>query len=1268
MNWIKHIQYWNDLLDKNYEPFHFESYSFEKNTDVKKEIFFTFSDVATKKLIEVSKNKELQSSALLLTAIKVLLYRLTGKNTLTIDIAHPKEPKRIACVSAFSETMLFKESLFTVYNALKNTQENCEIEYSELWYFKRAGEQNLSNIFFTFNHPQQSNELDLNIHATIEVNKLITKITYNQRLFSDEFINAFFTSVNTLLESIDSIKEQNINQIPLDTRSTIKTYESNLQTIVELLNTQCKTHKDRTAITFENSEVSYTELEKYSKNIAKKLYAMDNNKRLKIALMVDRNQFLPAFIYSIFMSNNIYIPLDKELPTERINDILDIANVDLIIHDNDSLDVNENIKSCHVNELLNISSDAQHIDLPTINKNDIAYIIFTSGTTGIPKGVCVPHKSLASFSDSIFNQVIKPYKSIAAITNTVFDISLLELVCSLSKGVSVHMISKENVSNPKTLIDLLKKNTIDVLQITPSRLSVLFQYPEFNIETIGLKSILVGGEALPKDLKGKLNTSSLKTFNVYGPTETCIWSSVGDISELSEGSIGKPLDGEELLILDHSEQLLPNYISGTIWVTGNQLAENYLGDELKTNEKFKYHEHISEMRMYNTGDKGYKKSNGEIIFLGRDDNQIKIRGYRIELDEIKHVLDQHPDIYSSTIISKIDEQESHYIAAYIVENSKNQISVYREFLTSKLPSYSIPEYFISIDELPLKINGKIDIAALPDPQESNTSIEKEIKLPKTETEKKILAIFQDLFPENTKISIDDNFFHIGGNSLKATQIVLKLNEVFSVNVEIVTFFTNSSIEKLAKIVDKSSVSEQTSIPKAENKELYPVTPSQKKLWLFNELNSVSNAYNMPGIYTMKGQLERNVLEEVFRLIVERHETLRTIFIQDTETINQKVLDINDLSFTIEYHDLQGKTEDVITQHILNEVEHKFNLNEWPLFKTTLLQTHSNEYIFAFVMHHIISDAWSVNNLISEIIYGYNQRINNKEIIFKPLEIQYKDYSEWYTSYLKSDTFNANKQYWKSKLEAHIDLVEFNQNQELNSRSTSDIIKFYFDEGIYNSVTEFIKDKNITFLMFAYFTTVITLYLKYGQRSLAVGTPVTGRFHPDLEHQVGLYVNTVILRSFVEPDQTLETVLRTIRQEVLDTYRNQTYPYDLILDELSSKNGNKPLFNIMLQADHAAENEIESEILSGLEITPFFIGELEAKTDLLFNFYEMPNDKSIELILEFDTSVLSKKEVESILETVKQVIENISEETKTLSELKTNRLVETSNHLDGFLSV
>ncbi len=1000
-------------------------------------------------------------------------------------------------------------------------------------------------------------------------------------------------------------------------------------TLLDFFNTQVKVKPDKAAVKDDNTSYSYKELDIVSNKIAEYLHQnFDNKDRSPIAVLMDRSANLIAILLGIFKSGRAYIPLDPGFPKERLNYIIEHSEVECIIGAKEFSElITSKAQFVDVEAILYSNILVNLKDTLNINAIDNAYIIYTSGSTGNPKGVAIKHQSLLNFLLSIQQRPkISSSDVLFSVTTQSFDISILEFFTPLISGATLYIADTNTLTDPFALIEKLEQVQPTVLQATPSFYQMLY--------TIGWSGdlklkVLCGGDLLSESLAEKLVNTCAEVWNMYGPTETTIWSSCKQITKPKDaGNIGKPIHNTQFYILDKYKKLLPIGTVGTIYIAGDGLAKEYFKNEELTSVKFTENPFEEGQKMYDTGDIGRWNREGEIEFLGRNDNQVKIRGYRIELGEIETKLNQLSSIKNSVVVAKKGEQQEAVLIAYIILNEANVGSTeIINKLRKELPEYMIPHTIIPLESFPLTPNRKVDRKSL-----SLRKIEIEQKqqqvfnqVPTTELEIKLSKYYQEVLELEKPISSTESFFELGGHSLNAVKLISRIEEYLSYRISLRTIFDFPTIKTLSKYLENEEKQEYSPIQPIEKKSFYNVLSSQYSIWLASQERKRSIAYNMSEAFRVDGNIEESLLEKAFQKVVDKYEILRTNFIEINGVPYQRVNLENTVSFKIDKFLIEHYTQQTLEDYM----DQEFDLENQLLLRIGIFQKTNGDKILLFVTHHIIMDGWSLEILIKEVLAVYASLSAKKDLEEQALHFQFKDYTNWQEK-TKNTHAKLNNQFWQQYLSGYEwkNLIQFDQDPLVENYMAA-FKDFNLEAKIFQRLNEITVKQKITLhtLLVSIFNVVI--HKIQGHNDICLGTINSGRQFPDLHSQIGMFAKTVPLRSKINRDQLFSEYVQNVQLDLLslDTYQDisDTINNNMRLDALLV------LQNPTFSYDQVYVNE-------NLSLTSCSIDSKYSRLPLLINFSVQKQE--LKGKIQYDTDKYEKETIEILILKYEKIIEQI----------------------------
>ncbi|MCP4151950.1 MAG: amino acid adenylation domain-containing protein, partial [bacterium] len=876
-----------------------------------------------------------------------------------------------------------------------------------------------------------------------------------------------------------------------------------------------------------------------------------------------------------------------------------------------------------------------------------AYIIYTSGTTGRPKGVLIEHTSVANLAISQARRFnIDSSERIMQFSSISFDASVEQIFISLFSGAALVLVDKETLMGGDKFNDYVNNQAITHLHAVPSFLATL--EPAKNR---GLRRVISGGDVCPPDLAGKW-ISRCDFYNEYGPTETTVTSIELSVKKthLTTGvTIGKPIDNTLLLILDKNRKLIPAGVTGELYIGGSGVAPGYLNNPELTSEKFVNYKlqatnykkiagssklerektalqikgfrspepcYIKPARdgqkgfwppealmLYKTGDLVRWLPDGNVEFLGRIDHQVKVRGFRIELGEIENRLLSHKDIKEAVVLVNEDNAGDKLLCAYFTPSptasaGRQDSAATREHLTRYLPDYMVPSHFIKLEKMPLTANGKIDRKALKQFQNSNLKTQRNYVKPRNDNEEKLSAIWADILDVQKKeISIDDDFFHIGGHSLKATVMAARIHKEFNVKLPLAEIFKNQSIRKIADTVKEFTRENFIAIKPVEKKEYYILSSAQKRLYILQQMELENIAYNMPHVIPMTREIDLERLEGVFKNLIRRHESLRTSFhmpvtpagskpaipnnqspITDNSFSPVQVVQ-NEVEFKIEnYKSGVGARESGPSEMSdFNEVSRiffrPFELSKAPLLRVGIIETTGEEnpahdWFMMMDMHHIVTDGTSLEILTGEFFALYAGET------LPPLKLQYRDYAEWQSTVEQRELTKKLEEFWVNQFPGELPVLTLptDYTRPVIQSFEGNKISFELNKNEADKLKKTAKEHETTLYMTILSIFTILLSKLSGLQDIIVGTPTAGRRHADLENVIGMFVNTLAMRNYPDGDKSIEEYLGEIKKNTLNAFENQEYQFEDLVDRLSVRRdtGRNPIFDVMFNLLNQAE--------------------------------------------------------------------------------------------------
>jgi amino acid adenylation domain-containing protein len=904
----------------------------------------------------------------------------------------------------------------------------------------------------------------------------------------------------------------------------------------------------------------------------------------------------------------------------------------------------------------------QHINTPA----DMAYTIYTSGSTGIPKGVMIRHYNIVNQITGLKKRFgFDPSFNFFMLAAFTFDVSVMHIFSALTSGAKIYLSIEEIKKDPIKLWQFIHENKINILNIVPAFMKAILK----NIEKkkIRFKYLFVGGDVFSRELYDELEKTfdAEQIINIYGPTESTINATLylcEDSTKMTGDTvpIGKPLMNYGAYILDKNLKLVPVGGIGELYISGDGLARGYLNRPALTAERFIQNPYLQEECLYKTGDLVKRLADGNMEFLNRLDQQVKIRGFRIELGEIEDRLLRFEDIKEAVVISKQDDSGDKHLCAYYTSGKHHTVSDLRDYLMGELPGYMVPSFFIRLDKIPYTTSGKVDHKSL---LQARASLESNYVAPKDLLEKKLETLWAELLgAKKENIGTKTDFFELGGHSLKATVLISRIHKELDIKIELVDLFKAPTISGLAQCIRSKEENKHNPLQKTERKAFYPLSSAQKRLYVLYRMEPRGTVYNMPLTAILEGPLDKIKLEDTFKKLIARHESLRTQFPVVGEEACQQICD--DVEFKIEYYDVQGmkqeeqdKGEPPYTGMIHNFVR-PFNLSEAPLLRVGLIKADKSKHILLVDMHHIISDGISMNIFTDEFMSMYRGET------LPPLHYQYKDFSEWQNSRLKSGEIKKLEEFWLKEFAGEIPVLNLPTDFERTDTLTFEGSHMDFEVNGKTSakILKLAAESDVT-LNILLLTVYYVFLAKYtGQDDIIVGMPAAGRSHIDLQGIIGFFSNMLALRNRPREDKPFSLFLEEVKQSSVRAYDNQDFQFEELVNRLEIPRvaGRHPMVDTVFvlhnNQDGLEENgEKSGKSLDDLKIIPYETENKVSHFDIMVHASHV--NQVIKITFEYSNALFKKSTVKKMgqryIDMLEQIVENkdlMLEEISTSHEL------------------
>ena len=1121
-------------------------------------------------------------------------------------------------------------------------------------------------------------KFDLNVSAQVTEDGIYFSWVYDTSLFSQAHIETLSQHLNRLLEGMLVVPTAKLCDLPLLSGQEMHylTHELNDtqvdypqdKLIHELFEEQAAINPNKIAAVFDDKQLTYQELNEASNRLAHCLLKRGFKKGSCVGIYGERSLMLMVSLLGIMKSGAAYVVLDPNLPEERLAYLIDNASIKIVLSPSDII---ERVSIQNVEVLLMNGAGVDgswleefSIENPAvpIQLNDLLYVLYTSGSTGQPKGVEVMHRSVLDYCLYAQKQYYKDVDGAFVVTSPSFDISVPSLYLPLIIGDKVELLDN---SDPLTSL-ISRLAVVDsqrfLLRLTPMHVQTLLSLLPKEVNS-GRHVFVVGGESFSPSLADMLQRHfpDSQIYNHYGPTEATVGCTLFDItavstylSEYKQLPIGRPMDNTQLYVLDDQYNLLTFGIVGELYIGGKGLARGYLNKPTLTAERFiqnPFSDNAND-RLYKTGDLVRYLPDGNIEFIGRTDDQVKIRGFRIELGEIENQLLQNNDVAASLVIVREDEPGEKRLVAYVivkkteVQDEAVFIDSLRECLKKSLPDYMLPSAFVTLDQFPLTPNGKVDKKALPAPDGSHS--QSEYVAPENDTESTLVEIWAKLLKLDADIiSVTANFFSLGGHSLLAIRLVSEIRTQLQQELALKVIFESPTIQTLALQIDVEFNTPLREIIKRVIRQ--PGEPmissfAQQRLWFIDQLQGGSAEYNMAAALKIDGDFDVNAAEQAIRRIIQRHESLRTVFDSKGENTLQVIQ--AQFDFKLTRHNLTS-LDDKAQRREVNALVTEDRLKAFDLSQDLMVRVahiqlgteeNSVQDMLLFNLHHIASDGWSMGVLLKEFVIQYQAIVQGEADPLPPLTIQYADYAHWQREYLKGEVLETQLNYWMTQLadtpSVHTLPLDYPRS-EMKSHQGA-IVTSQLDTDLAQRLKQVASEHQLTPFMLLHGALALVLSRHSNSQDIVIGTPVANRMQTELEPLIGFFINALVLRADTH-HENLTDYFAHIRKINLDAQAHQDIPFEQLVEHcnVSRSTQHAPLFQITFSMNTNEQSELT---IPGVSFTPIEDSEVVAKFDL--EIRAQVTENGIYLLWGYDTSLFIQAHIDTLSENLNRLLTGI----------------------------
>ncbi|WP_405166769.1 amino acid adenylation domain-containing protein [Nocardia sp. NBC_01499] len=961
-------------------------------------------------------------------------------------------------------------------------------------------------------------------------------------------------------------------------------------TLTELFDGVVLAYPDATAVTFGAETLTYRELDVRANRLARKLIALGVGPEQLVAVALPRSLDLVVALLATVKAGGGYLPVDPAYPADRIAHLLTDAEPVCAVTA-PGITLPTTAPTIVVSDLADMDGspvvDADRT--VALRPDNLAYVIYTSGSTGRPKGVQIPHRNVVTLFANTRSRFDFDHRDVWTMFHSyAFDFSVWELWGPLLHGGTLVVVDYETSRAADQFLELLRTERVTVLNQTPSAFYQLAEADRTasaraDLAPLSLRYIVFGGEALEfgrlDDWRARHGETRL--VNMYGITETTVHATSHRVTTTNRSVIGSAIDGLQIWVLDDRMNPVPTGVPGEIYLSGAQLARGYLGHPGLTAGRFVANPFgACGSRLYRSGDLATWNADGDLVYLGRADDQVKVRGFRIELGEIEAALLALASIRQAAVVVREDAPGDQRIVAYLV--GQPEVAALRTELARVLPDYMVPSAFVVIDAIPLTTNGKLDRRALPAPVAEIA----EFRAPQHHIEQAVADVFAAVLGVD-RTGLDDNFFALGGNSLLATQVAARLGAALDARVPARLLFTAPTVAALAAEVERHlGAGGRRALVAAPRPEHIPLSMAQQRMWFLNQFDRASAVYNIPVAVRFTGDLEAAALRRAVADVIARHEILRTVYPQANGVAYQSILPVEEAVIDLTPEPVEAAA---VLPRIVEVASAGFDVSAEIPLRARLFRVDAEEHVLVFVAHHICSDGWSMLPLTRDVMLAYAARSAGVAPDWAPLPVQYADFSIWQRDTLGAETdpdslISRQVEYWRTALADlpdELDLPFDRPRPALRSFAGGQVM-FSIDGDVRHGLSEIARERQATLFMVLHTAFAIFLARWSGTDDIAVGTAVAGRGESELDAVIGMFVNTLVLRARVRGQENFGALLDHVREVDLQAFEHADVPFERLVEALNPdrSTARNPLFQVGFAFQNLSEAAFE---LPGLRV-------------------------------------------------------------------------------------
>ncbi|MDB1088334.1 amino acid adenylation domain-containing protein [Streptomyces sp. ACA25] len=1073
--------------------------------------------------------------------------------------------------------------------------------------------------------------LTLTAHAAEE---LQLALGYDPAVFDTDTIERLADYLDTLLEAMAEDPEAPVSQLPPATREELRRLAANNDTDVahpparcvhELFAEQARRTPDAVAVSDDTSELTFTEVDERSSRLAHRLAELGVKPGVLVGVCTGRHAGTVVALLAVLKAGGAFVPLDPSFPAARLRLMLEDSAAPVVVTE----ERYTGLMPAGGTEIICLDRDADRLLGQPVTPppdvaapDDLAYVVYTSGTTGRPKGVMVEHRHVhhmvRAWDKHHGLTAMRP--RVLSVSSLSVDLFFGDFLLSALFGGAMVICPAEAVADPVALADRLLDSRAELLVTVPALAHALVtEFTHRGQRPESLRLLMVGSEGWPADAAREVRAglgAGTVVVNAYGSTETTVDSTVFRLGTEPMGRsgyvpIGRPLANTRIHVLDENLRPVPLGVTGECCIGGDGVSRGYLGRPELTAERFVRDPFADDpdARMYRTGDLVRRRPDGVLECLGRVDDQVKIRGFRVELGEVEAALSRHPEVAAAAAVLRRDGSGTDRLVGYVTAadgGAGPDPDALREFVSDGLPAPAVPTVVTLLPELPMTTSGTVDRRALPQPRWPAAAAGEYVP-PRGGTEKLLARIWCEVLGIE-RVGATDNFFALGGDSVLSIQVISAVRAANGAAVSPRQLFDTPTVAGLAAALDGPDAVEapvEELLTPVRRDGPLPLSSGQQRLWFLYDFEPESSEYHTVFAVRLRGELDTQALATALDALVARHEPLRTTYATVDGTAVQTVREpfTTALPVTELPEDGPEDTEEAVREHLRQETARPFDLGEGPVFRAVLVRTGAQEHLFALIMHHIGTDGWSMGVLSDDLSAFYTAAVTGEPVEPAPLPLQYADYAVWQRRRAAGPVMAEHLEYWREKLRGITPLeLPLDRPRPAVRESAGELKLVEIPAEVVDGLKAVARRQDATLFMALLAAVQVLLARWTGQDDIVVGTPASGRDRQELQGLLGFFVNTVVMRSTVDESETFPAFLSRVRDTALEAFVHGEAPFEQLIELVQDQRdpSRNALVEVMVGLENTRPDSMNAHGLSAEEVS-FVSGEVSH--DLSFDFVE-----------------------------------------------------------------